>query len=83
MVRQANGIPCTAVGFEPRLVGDELTNPDPSFVGSTVNKMLFFRNRLAILSGENIVLSQPGDYFNFWANSALTVSPQDSIDISA
>ena len=58
------------------------TNPRASFVGKTVNKLLFFRNRLAILSDENVILSRPGDFTNFWAVSAIAASPKDHIDVS-
>jgi len=33
--------------YAQREVGDENTNPMPSFVGKRINKVLFFRNRLA------------------------------------
>ena len=71
--------------YEDRRVGDDLTNPLPSFVGSRINKVLFFRNRLAFLSGENVILSRPGtiDKPDFFAETALTVSASDPIDISA
>ena len=68
--------------YTDRTVGDENTNPIPSFIGKTINKVLFFRNRLAFLSDENVVLSQPGDLGNFFVNTALTVSGTDPIDIS-
>ena len=74
--------------WEPALVGDtdpdgEATNPWASFVGKTITQMLFFRNRLCLLSDENVIMSQPGDFFNFWGKSAIAVSPVDMIDISA
>ena len=67
-----------------RQVGDDTTNPIPSFNGNKINKVLFFRNRLAFLSGENIITAQPGNLTtpNFWVDSALTVSAVDAIDIS-
>ena len=70
--------------WKDRLVGDNTTNAIPSFVGGTINKVLFFRNRLAFLSGENVITSRPGSIAlpDFWANSALTVSATDPIDIS-
>ena len=68
--------------WENALVGDKETNPEPSFVGKTINKMLFFRNRLVMLSDENIIMSRPGDFFNFWAKSAITYTATDNIDIS-
>ena len=65
------------------LVGDEDTNQEPSFIGYPINKMLFFRNRLALLSDENIVLSRPGDFFNFFSKSAIQFVASDPIDIAA
>ena len=65
------------------LVGDDVTNPEPSFIGKTINKMLFFRNRFALLADENIILSRPGDFYNFFAKSAIQFVASDPIDISA
>ena len=64
-------------------VGDETTNPEPSFVGKTVNKLLFFRNRFCILADEYIVMSRPGDFTNFFAKSAIQFVASDPIDIAA
>ena len=71
--------------YAERAVGDTITNPMPTFVGKRINKVLFFRNRLAILSGENVVLSRPGSLGqpDFFIETALTVSASDPIDISA
>ncbi len=71
--------------YQDRRVGDDLTNPLPSFVGGRINKVLFFRNRLALLSGENVITSRPGSFGtpDFFAESALTVGAADPIDISA
>ena len=68
-----------------RTVGDEFTNPLPSFVGGRINKVLFFRNRLAFLSGENVITSRPGTLGkpDFFIETALTVSTSDPVDISA
>ena len=49
----------------------------------TINKMVFFRNRLVFLSDENVIMSRPGDFFNFWPKSAIAASAEDNIDISA
>jgi len=71
--------------YADRRVGDTITNPMPTFLGKRINKVLFFRNRLAILAGENVVLSRPGSLAepDFFIESALTVSASDPIDISA
>ena len=76
----------STVNWEDANVGDTDanvgTNPRPSFVGQTINKMVFFRNRLVMLSDANIIMSRPGNFFNFWAKTATTISNLDPIDIS-
>ena len=71
--------------YGERDVGDEFTNPMPSFLGKRINKVLFFRNRLAFLAGENVITSRPGTLGkpNFFIETALTVSVADPVDISA
>ena len=83
LVRQSDGsFKLEQSVWENRLVGDNVTNKEPTFVGKTINKMVFFRNRLGVLSDENIILSRPGDFFNFWVKTATTVTPIDPIDLS-
>ena len=83
LVRQADGtFKVSQVAWDNRLVGDTTTVPEPSFIGKTVNKMLFFRNRLVMLSDENVIMSRPGDFYNFWPKSAITFTATDNIDIS-
>ena len=75
----------STVAWEGAQVGDTApdgTNPQASFVGKTINKMVFFRNRLVMLSDENVVMSRPGNFFNFWAKTATTFSNVDPIDLS-
>ena len=40
-------------------------------------------NRLGFLSSDSVILSQPGDYFNFFVGSAIAVSDADPIDMTA
>ena len=68
--------------WEKCQVGDDVTNPKPTFVGKKISRLIFFRNRLCVLAGTNIIMSRPGDYFNFWAKSAITYANSDPIDIS-
>jgi uncharacterized protein YaiE (UPF0345 family) len=83
LVREADGtFTLSQVDWEKRLVGDTTTVPEPSFIGKTINKMLFFRNRLVLLSDENVIMSRPGDFYNFWPKSAITYTASDNIDIS-
>lgn len=91
LIREANGNfslnPLTSSGtlggYSDREVGDETTNPEPSFVGRGISGITFFSNRLGFLADDAIVLSQAGDFLNFFATSALTVSDADPIDLTA
>ena len=78
-----SGTQYSAPQWDDAIVGDDITNPEPSFVGKTINKMLFFRNRFSILADENIVMSRPGDFTNFFAKSAIQLIASDPIDIAA
>ncbi len=84
LVREADGsFSFSPITWEDRLIGDLETNPDPSFVGTTISNIFFYRNRLGFLSNEAVVLSKAGDYFNFFATTSLTVTDDDPIDVSA
>jgi hypothetical protein len=83
-VTTADGpVTSNAPQWDDALVGDDVTNPEPSFVGTTINKLIFFRNRFGILADENIVMSRPGDFTNFFNKSAIQFVAADPIDISA
>ena len=58
------------------------TVPEPSFVGKKISRMVFYRNRLCMLSDENIIMSRPGSFFDFWAKTAMVFSNIDPIDVS-
>ena len=83
IVRQAdNTFQVAQIEWENAQVGDPTTNPEPSFVGKSINKMVFFRNRFCMLSDENVIMSRPGDFYNFWNKTAMTFSNTDPIDLS-
>ena len=65
-----------------REVGDDITNPFPSFNGKNIQKIFFHRNRLGLIADEQIVLSRPGDYFNFFIVSAISASDDNPVDIT-
>ena len=84
LVRQADGsFTYGPVTWSDLLVGEYTDDIKPSFVGSKINNLFFYRNRLGFLSNEAVVLSKAGDYFNFWPTTALTVTDDDPIDITA
>ena len=70
------------ITWEPRLVGDDETNPHLSFVGATIQNTFFYQNRLGFLSDDNLCFSVAGEYYNFYHASALTQASSDPIDIS-
>ena len=71
------------IDYGQRTVGDDNTNPVPSFIGSPLQKMLFFRNRLVVLSQNNVITSKTNDFFNFFSTSAMTETSSDPIDLQA
>lgn len=71
------------VEWADRLVGDDTTNPEPTFIGQAIKNLYFHKNRLAFLTGENLVLSEFGEYFNFWSTTATDLLDSDPIDVAA
>ena len=70
------------IDYTDRLVGDNETNEDPSFVGNKITGGFFHNNRLGFISKDNVSMSQAGDFYNFYHTSAQTVIDSDPIDIS-
>jgi hypothetical protein len=66
-----------------REVGDNETNPMPSFVGYPIDTVSFYKNRIVFASRQNVICSQAGDYFNFFASTVITIVDSDPIDLSA
>lgn len=70
------------LNWDDRDVGDEDSNPEPSFVGATINDIFFYRNRLGFISGENVILSRSASFFNFWFASVVDMQDTDPIDLA-
>ena len=70
------------ITYEDRLVGDDDTNSHPSFINEKITAGFFHNNRLGFLSKDNVIMSQSGDFFNFYFKSAQTTIESDPIDIS-
>ena len=68
--------------WKDRTVGDKTTNPFPSFLGKNIQQIFFHRNRLGFVADEQIVLSRPADYFNFFIVSSITLSDDNPVDIT-
>lgn len=84
LVRTADG----TFSFEPlewaeRLCGDNDSVPLPSFVDRKLSSLFFYRNRLGFLANENVVMSEAGKFFNFFATTATAMIDSDPIDVAA
>ncbi len=66
--------------WDQQTVGDANTAPQPSFVGTTIRDVFFFKNRLCFLAQDAVVGSRIGDYFNFWPLTTTTVRDDDRFD---
>ncbi len=63
--------------------GDKETNPDPHFIGRTIENLFFWRNRLGVLTGTHVVFSEADDYTNFYRTTVRQVIDSDPIDLDA
>jgi hypothetical protein len=70
------------ITWDERNVGDEDTNPFPSFINEKINDIFFYKNRLGVLSGENVIMSEDGSFYNFFAKTVLTTLDSGPIDVS-
>ena len=83
LVRRSDGhFACYKPAWDPRTAGDAVTAPEPSFVGRKIKDVFLFRNRLGFISDDKVILSEAGQYFNFFRTSTTMVLPSDPIDVS-
>jgi len=66
----------------PRLTGDDITSPKPSFINKKIKATFFYNNRFGVLSEDNVILSVANEPFNFFVKSALTQIASDPIDLN-
>ena len=77
----ANTFVFQKITWTDRLVGDDITNSHPSFVGNKIQQSFFHNNRLGFLSEDNVSMSQSKDFYNFYFTSAQIVTDADPVDI--
>lgn len=73
----------THPSFKANVVGDETTSPLPTFFGKVINYLGIFQDRLVIGYGATLLHSRPGDYFNWFRRSVLTVEETDPFEMYA
>ena len=84
LVRRPDGVfEFAPFSWAPRRVGDEQTNPHPTFVGRTIRDVFFYKNRLGFVVEENCVLSRAGDFGVFHRMTVLDVLADDVVDVAA
>ena len=83
LVKQTDGTFVFQQGqWDDRTVGDDFTNPFPTFAGNKINDVFFHRNRLGFLSDENAIFSEAGEYGNFFLKTVLTALDSNPIDVA-
>jgi hypothetical protein len=81
--RQEDGsFTLSSIEWDARTVGDEDSSSVPSFVGQTIDDIFFFKNRLGLLSADNVILSETGEYYNFFPTTATDILDSDPIDVA-
>lgn len=84
LIREADGsFTFKQATYTNRLVGDDDSNPFPSFVGRTISDVFFYRNRLGFLADEGVIFSEAGEYFNFMRTTVTQLLDSDPIDVNA
>jgi hypothetical protein len=84
LVRRSDGeFDFAPFSWAPRRVGDETTNPNPTFVGRCIRDIFFEENRLGFTCDENAVLSAAGDFGNFYRLTVTDLLPDSVVDIGA
>lgn len=77
-----DNITVETIDWKGRLAGDKETNPSPSFVGKTIKDIFFYNNRLGFITDDSVVMSEAGEYFNFYQTTALALLDSDPIDVA-
>ena len=76
-----NPTPPATSGWRTRAAGNDETNPFPSFVGTTINDVFFFKNRLGFLTDSNVIFSEADEYFNFFRTTTQQLLDSAPIDV--
>ena len=70
------------IAWTARLVGDDITNSHPTFVGQKIQQSFFHSSRLGFLTKDNVSMSQANEFYNFYHVSALTQIDSDPVDLN-
>lgn len=83
LIREANGtFTFRQSTWADRKVGDRNKISHPSFVDRAVRDIFFFQNRLGFIADENVIMTQDGEFFDFWRGTATTLLDTDPVDLA-
>ena len=77
-----NSFSASLIDWKEPLVGDPETNSAPSFIGKNITSVFIYSNRLGFSAGSNVILSETGDYFNFYRTTVTDLLDTDPIDVA-
>lgn len=60
-----------------RTAGDEISSPDPEFIGKQIKDHALFRSRYILAADETVQFSETDDIFNFFNDTSLAVQATD------
>ena len=63
-----------------RDAGSTDSNPAPSFDRRTIKDIFVWNNRLGLLADENVILSETGNYENFYRTTLVNLADSDALD---
>ena len=67
--------------WSERTVGDDNTNPFPSLVGARINDIFLFKDRLGFIYDNSVLMSEAGNYSNFFRNTVISLLDSTPIDV--
>lgn len=83
LVREADGsFTFARPTWAERDVGDLDKVPHPSFANRKIRDVFFFQNRLGLVADENVIMSQDGEFFDFYRATATSLLDTDPIDVA-
>lgn len=68
------------IEWNNREIGDNEDAKEPSFVGTSITDICFYKNRLGLLTPYSILFSEVGEYYNFWKTTLVANLDSDRID---
>ena len=77
-----NSFTLSPIYWYDREVGDNDSNPPPSFIGQPIKDMCIYNSRLCLMTGSSICMSRSNLIEDFWFSSATDITDDDPIDLN-